>query len=247
MRCFTSHTTPGIVFTLSLLSIISRFGCATMRGKAMSDTVYTMTAYFPYFQSNKWTYSNKAGDEVKEVNYVIEGSETFSGIEVPKKVQVENTEEYFCTYVDPVLGVRDFKHHLGMAPEYLIYTPPTNVIPAKMRVGDTHYNTSHLFRHNNDGTIKDEGSFYDTTIFEAVERVTVPAGTFENCPKIVLIRDDVFSDLVVNVVFTQWLAKGVGIIKSNAKVMIYSPQGGDPFVVESSEDLVRAIIDGTSY
>lgn len=247
MSYLTSHRTTGMVFTLLLLIIVSSFGCATMGGSSMSDTVYTMTTYFPCSQGDRWTYSNKAGDKVKEVNYVIEGSETFNGIEVPKKVQVENTEEYFCTYVDPVLGIRDFKHHLGMAPEYLIYTPPTNVIPAKMKVGDIHYNTSHLFRHNHDGTIKGEGGFFDTTIFEAVEKVTVPAGTFENCPKVILIRDDVFSDMVVNVVFTQWLAKGVGIIKSKAKVMIYSPEGGEPFVVESSEELVRATIDGTSY
>jgi hypothetical protein len=137
----------------------------------MSDTVYVIPPYFPYSQGNKWTYAHKRGDEISEVNYVIDGTETFNGREVPKRIQAENTEEYFCTLVDPVYGVSDFKHHIGMAPEYLIYTPPANVIPARMKVGDMHYSTSHLFRFNYDGTLKDEGSFYDTTVFETVETV----------------------------------------------------------------------------
>jgi len=116
-----------------------------------------------------------------------------------------------------------------------------------MRVGDIHYNTSHLFRHNKDGTIKDEGSFYDTTILEAVEDVSVPAGKFDNCLKVTLIRDDVFSDLIVNVVLTEWLAKGVGIVKSHAKVNIYSPLGGEPFKVDASDELLHAKVDGSIY
>lgn len=76
---------------------------------------------------------------------------------------------------------------------------------------------SNLFRFNYDGTLKDEGSFYDTTVFETVEAVTVPAGTFEKCLKLILIRDDVFSDIVINVILTEWIAHGVGIVKSSAK------------------------------
>jgi hypothetical protein len=213
----------------------------------MSDTVYDIPLYFPFSQGDKWTYSHKAGGEVKEVSYLIEGSETFHGIKVPKKVQVENREEFFCTYVDPVLGIRDFKHNIGMTSQYLIYTPPTIVIPAKMKAGDIHYNTSHLFRHNQDGIIEAEGSFYATTILEAVENVTVPAGEFKNCLKIVLIKDDVFSDMVVNVVQTQWVAKKVGTVKDSVKVNIYSPEGGDPFKVEASEELTHVEIDGIRY
>ena len=206
----------------------------------MSDIFYDIPLYFPFAQGNKWNYSHKSGDEIKEASYLIEGTETFHGIEVPKKVQVENREEFFCTYVDPVLGIRDFKHNIGMTSQYLIYTPPTNMLPAKMKVGDIHYNTSHLFRHNQAGEIEGEGSFYGTTILEAVENVTVPAGEFKNCLKIVLIKDDVFSDMVVNVVQTQWVARGIGTVKDSFKVNIYSPEGGDPFKVEASEELTHA-------
>jgi hypothetical protein len=209
----------------------------------MSDTFYDIPSYFPFFQGNKWTYSHKSGDEIKAVTYLIEGSETFHGIEVPKKVQVENREEFFCTYVDPVLGVRDFKHNIGMTSQYLVYTPPTNVIPAKMKAGDIHYNTSHLFRHNQDGVIDAEGSYYGTTILETVENVTVPAGEFKNCLKIVLIKDDVFSDMVVNVIQTQWVARRVGTVKDSVRVNIYSPEGGEPFQVEASEELTHAEVN----
>jgi len=213
----------------------------------MRDTVHAIPPYFPYAQGNKWTYAHKRGDEISEVNYVIEGAETFNGREVPKRVQVENTEEYFCTLVDPVYGVSDFKHHIGMAPEYLIYTPPANVIPARMKVGDMHYSTSHLFRFNYDGTLKDEGSFYDTTVFETVEAVTVPAGTFEKCLKLILTRDDVFSEIVINVILTEWIAQGVGIVKSSAKVTIYSPGGEDPFIAGADDELRKAVLNGKSY
>lgn len=203
--------------------------------------MYNISSYFPISQGSKWIYSHRSGENTNKVTYLIDGTENFNGLEVPKKVQVDNPEEYFCTYVDPVFGVRDFKHHLGMNPGYLIYTPPTNIIPAKMDVGNIHYNTCHLFRHDNDGTITDEGEFYDTTIFEAVENVSVPAGKFDNCLKITLIRDDVFSDIVVNVKITEWLAKGVGIVKSHAKVNIYSPQGGEPFKADASDELLSFI------
>jgi len=213
----------------------------------MDNGIYSIPSYFPYSQGNKWTYIHKRGDEVSEVNYLIEGTESFNGVEVPKRVQLENTEEYFCTLVEPVYGISDYKHHIGMAPEYLIYTPPANVIPAKMRVGDIHYNTSHLFRFNSDGTLKDEGSFYDTTVFQAVESVTVPAGTFDQCLKLILTRDDVFSDMVIKVNLTEWVAEGVGIVKSIAKVIIYSPEGGEPFIVGADDELRHAAIGKQSY
>ncbi|MBI5373975.1 MAG: hypothetical protein HZA77_00960 [Candidatus Schekmanbacteria bacterium] len=210
----------------------------------MNDTIYNMSSYFSILQGNRWTYFNKSDRGEKEVSYKIEGSEIFHGVEVPKKVQVDNEEEYFCTLVDPVYGVRDYKHHLGMAPNYLIYTPPTLVIPAKMRAGDIHYNTCHLFRHNSDGSMQDEGEFYDITVFDGVENVTVPAGKFDDCLKVTLTRDDVFSEIVINVVLTEWLAKGIGIVKSDARVNIYSPQGGEPFIMNSSDLLISAVIGG---
>ena len=213
----------------------------------MGNDIYSIPSYFPYAQGNKWAYAHKRGEEVSEVNYLIEGTESFNGVEVPKRIQLENTEEYFCTLVDPVYGISDYKHHIGMVPEYLIYTPPANIIPAKMRVGDIHYNTSHLFRFNSDGTLKDEGSFYDTTVFEAVESVTVPAGTFDRCLKLILTRDDVFSDMVIKVILTEWITEGVGIVKNTARVIIYSPAGGEPFIAKAEEELKQALIDGKSY
>lgn len=210
----------------------------------MREVTYDMPLYFPYAQGNRWSYTHTRGDEISEVNYAIEGAENFHGVEVPKRVQIENTKEYFCTLVDSVYGISDYKHHIGMAPEYLIYTPPANVIPAKMGVGDIHYNTSHLFRFNSDGTLKDEGSFYDTTLFETIESVTVPAGTFDTCLKLILTRDDVFSDMVIKVMLTEWVAEGVGIVKSKAKVIIYSPEGGEPFIAEADDELRHAVIEG---
>ena len=213
----------------------------------MSDHPYNTPLYFPYAQGNKWTYAHQRSDESTEVTYVIEGAETFHGIEVPKKVQVENPEEYFCTSADPVYGIRDFKHHIGMAPEYLIYTPPAYVMPATMKPGDLHQSTSHLLRYNSDGTQKDTGSFYVTTFFEAVEEVSVPAGTFDSCLKLIITRDDVFSDMIINVVFNEWLAHGVGIVKNIARVTIYSPEGGDPFIAEAREELRQATVGGKKY
>ncbi len=82
---------------------------------------------------------------------MIEGAETFNGKEVPKRVQVENTEEYFCTLVDPVYGV------------------------------------------------------------------------------------------------SEWIAQGVGIVKSSAKVTIYGPGGEDPFIAGADDELRKAVLNGKSY
>ena len=213
----------------------------------MSGKVFDISSYYSHNQGNRWTYRHKSGEDESEVTYVIDGSETFLGVEVPKKVQEDNPEEYFCTLIDPVYGVRDFKHHIGMSPNYLIYTPPTTIIPAKMSSGDIHYNATHLFRHKYDGEIQDEGEFYDITRFETIEDVETPAGIFKECPKLTLIRDNVFSDLVVNVVFTQWMATEVGIIKIGAKVNRYSPKDGEHYTVDSMDILISAQVDGKKY
>lgn len=213
----------------------------------MNGGLYDISSYYSHNQGNQWTYRHKSGENESEVTHIIEDSETFFGIKVPKKVQQDNPEEYFCTLIDPVYGVRDFKHHIGMSPNYLIYTPPTIVIPAKMSPGEIHYNASHLFRHKYDGEIQDEGSFYDITRFECAEDVTTPAGVFKECPKFTIIRDDVFSDLVVNVILRQWLAKGIGIVKSEAEVNIYSPQDCEPYSIESGDILLSAQVDGKNF
>ena len=119
----------------------------------MSSKIYDITSYYSHNQGNRWTYRHKAGVNESEVTHIIEGSETFSGVEVPKKVQADNPEEYFCTLIDPIYGIRDFKHHIGMSPNYLIYTPPTLIIPARMSPGEIHYNVSHLFRQNYEGKV----------------------------------------------------------------------------------------------
>ena len=53
--------------------------------------------------------------------------------------------------------------------------------------------------------------------------------------------------MVIKVVLTEWIAEGVGIVKSNAKVIIYSPEGGEPFIAGADEELRQALIDGKSY
>jgi len=60
---------------------------------------------------------------------------------------------------------------------------------------------------------------------------------------LILKKDDVFSDMVVNVVQTQWVAEKIGVVKESVKVNIYSPEGGDPFKVEASEELTQAEVD----
>ncbi|RMF94275.1 MAG: hypothetical protein D6734_08235 [Candidatus Schekmanbacteria bacterium] len=210
----------------------------------MNSVIYDMTSFFPYNQGNRWSYKHISNGNESEVSYIIDGVETFFGVQVPKKVQEDNPDEYFCTLIDPIYGVRDFKHHIGMSPNFLVYTPPTIIIPAKMALGQIHYNTSHLFRHKYDGEIQDEGEFYDVTRFENIEDIETPAGIFKECPKLTLIRDDVFSDLVVNVIFTQWMAKDVGIVKLHSKVNIYSPQNPEPYIVESEDIITSADIDG---
>ena len=59
--------------------------------------------------------------------------------------------------------------------------------------------------------------FMTTTVFERIEPVMVPAGKFDRCLKLVLTRDDVFSDMVIKVILTQWIAEGVGIGKKQCQ------------------------------
>ena len=212
----------------------------------MRECFYDMVAFFPLSQGNRWCYAHTAMGSDSELTYVIEGCEHFNGLEVPRKYQEKNRDEYFCTQADPVYGIRDFKHHLGTAPMYLVYTPPAVMVPSKIKIGEVYTAASHLMRYNSNDSYLDQGSYYGTSYLEAIEDITVPAGTFLGCCKVIMTRVDVFSDLLVSVHMTEWLAKGVGTVKSSAKVTISSPEGGDPFQVESSDLLMSAVIDGSS-
>jgi hypothetical protein len=80
-----------------------------------------------------------------------------------------------------------------------------------------------------------------------MENINVPAGEFKDCLKITSVRDDVYPDLIVTVTQTQWLAKGVGIVKYSYAVKIYSPKGGAPFLVNGVNELVRAKVGGKVF
>ncbi len=213
----------------------------------LSQGMVELWEYFPTGQKDRWTFLNRRGDEEKEVTYVIDGREKINGVDVPKRVQEDFPTEYFCTMAGSVYGVRDFKHSIGMTGDYMLYTPPTVVIPARMHVGNVHYNNASLLRYEGDGTFKAFGSFHSSTVLEARETVEVKAGRFDRCARLHIVRDDVFEDVVVTVVFKIWTVEHLGTIKSEAHVTIYSPASPEPFVVDSMEELVSAEVGVKKY
>jgi hypothetical protein len=203
----------NVLFAL-LLVITSLILTGCFGGKEESSsggTTYTIADYCPVAVGNMWLYQDDNG--TYEWDYYV-AHETYEGKDAYKD------EEGWYYHVSSTDGLWDYDEDLGKWVQDL---------PAQMKVGDSFSWTEKITDEN--GT--EIGTFKHTVTLEAVEDVTVPAGTFSDALKI-KFEETYASGETYTVTGTVWLAKGVGEVK-------YEQDDG------TMEELVYASVNGKTY
>ncbi len=182
---------------------------------------YNVTEYFPLAEGNSWTYETEDGVHTKTVS----GTETLHGRLFSRLLnQADGSIDYWQAQPEGL--------YLGgfyQPAEGRISYDPAFHIANGMDIGD--------LVNDEEATAYLDSSSAGTAWFDYhfvdVEDVTVPAGTFQGCMKLMMsvqVMDEPEEQFYV------WVARGVGIVKFEA---------GD--LSGHWEVLISANVNGTSY
>ncbi len=172
---------------------------------------YALKDYMPQAVGSTWTMKSTRGEEASTLTVEITETRDIEGQQVPLALTKNAegvamrgsldlvTEDKLTMFGGMFRGRGDQESEL--APR--LYTPPLE-FPGKMTVGQSAEATLKMRRGDQE--------FESTTKLElaAVEDVTVPKGTFEDCLKLVTTRSFGRGEMTT----TTWYAKGVGEVKS---------------------------------
>jgi hypothetical protein len=212
-------------------------------------TTYNTAEYFPLGQGDTWTLSGtrtiNGQQESDTFTLTISGTENIGGVVAVKRVEQSGNYLLF-TNTNGITCYKEYNvgRHQGEW-YYDVFNPPITILPAVVSIGtkqpfnSTVYHTARTFSAT--GTVSG-----DATV-EGVENITVQAGTFTGCLKLKLTWNLTSSDgkHQENVVFTSWLAKGVGIVKATGQNTNIS--NGDVETFTWTEELVSATVGGVHY
>jgi hypothetical protein len=217
---------------------------------------YNPAEYYPLNEGDQRTYLYTVDivggpNDGMHISIPIEsfvfGKEVVNGMQTIKMGGVPPNDDYFCWRMD-LQGLKLCKLYLSMTKRYRIFEPPLVTFPSIFNVGDVYERSSSVSIHSDDDDIVVERLAGDTTLtFKSVEDVTVPAGTFEDCPKISLLGNyDKESGGTYESFYTTWYAKGVGMVK---EIMITKSSYlvGEDVETTVTFELIRATVDGITH
>ena len=112
-----------------------------------------------------------------------------------------------------------------------VYNPPAIGLPFKMRIGDTFETSSTVTEYDPDGNIIGTNDIYTHMTLLAEEDITVKAGSFTKCLKLLKKENDEGKWSMAFV----WLAHGIGEVKrdilgSEVRELISLTMPGKTFV-----------------
>ena len=195
----------------------------------MAVPTFSAADYFPLNVGDTRTTSNNctftchsprnpgSGTFTEVYTDTVSGTETVNNITGYKMGDPVNGDYNLISNVNGLMMLKQYDVEglfPGTAWSQFIFEPPVTILPSSFSIGIHitgsglgHFSDSSGFQITGTGTV-------DSTV-EAIEDVTVPAGTFANCIK---VRWK-FSRTAANGSYQQtddvtfWLAKGVGIVK----------------------------------
>jgi hypothetical protein len=198
------------------------------------STYQPQNDYFPMGQGDTWTYYDLARQ--KNETHLISGTETVNGVDATKMIVGEDTYLLFDIYNGTlrIHKIYFLDAIAGCGWSQIVLNPAVIMIPAELSIGVKNTFSTTTKYTNCKGASASQTTTLEVTL-EAVEDVTVPAGTFEDCLKYNFKVASIFNPQgqTENTDQTWWMAEGVGNVKT----------------IENgrTEELISATVGGVSY
>lgn len=200
--------------------------------------------YFPLNDGNIWVYEIKEDNTVSIEKSKIDGKEYVNNKETIKMVYEDG--RYDCIGRDSE-GIKAYKE-VDVDGSYLVFTPPFIILPFN-KESPKKYKCSYLIYDNEGCLIPNSGGEITMEIkFEAREGITIPAGKFLNCIKVLKSEswdsdDGGFAEAKSIV----WFAKGVGKVEEISEEIGYDAEEGSAYTDTEQCELKRAIVNSVEY
>jgi hypothetical protein len=225
--------------------VMTLFGCP-----------YNPAKYYPLNEGDERTYlytldiiggPNDGLHISMPIESFVFGKELVNGMQTIKMGGLPPNDDYFCWRID-LQGLKLCKLYRSMTNRYRIYEPPIVLFPSMFNVGDVYKRSYSVSIHSADDDTVVERLTGDTTVtFESVEDVTVPADTFEDCPKTSIFGIyDKESGGTYESSYTTWYAKNVGMVKETL-VEKSTYLVGEDIEATVTFELISATVDGITH
>ena len=157
---------------------------------------YDMADYFPLNQGDEWIYVGKTNHPLESIylpyseKRSINGTELVNGVETTKIfLNADTGTNYWCWAIDSE-GVKKYKwYHEGFG-YYVVFDSPEIYFPAWLDVGETYQDSFAATVYSiDDDSILHAVTGNNSITLESVEDVTVIAGRFKDCLKLIFFEE----------------------------------------------------------
>jgi len=213
---------------------LSGVGLCVFLSVLRSAFAYDLREYYPLAEGNRWQYAitemNGSENILKEEN-MVKGTEMVGDLNVTKLIYGENNYKLIMVFPE---GLRIYK---DVEAEIIdIFDPP---ITTYFENGEK---LSSAIQGSNSENSVVGGTITTVSALESTEDITVPAGTFENCLKFSIEREEkISSGWEESSLCKVWLAKGIGRVK---EFCINTEEGKNSTKLV---ELIFAIVDGKKF
>ena len=212
--------------------------------------------YYPLNEGDEWTHlftldivggPNDGMHISMPMEMFVLGEEWVNGMKTIKVGGLPPNDDYFCWRID-LQGLKLCKLYRSMTKRYMINEPPLITFPSIFNVGDVYTASYSVSIHSAvDDTVIDRLTGDTTVTYVSDEDVTVPYGTFEDCPKISLVGTyDKESGGTNEHTYTTWYAEGVGMVKETV-IDKSTFLDEEDIEVTVTNELISATVDGVTY
>jgi hypothetical protein len=223
----------------------------------VSAVAYNMADYIPLNQGDEWIYSMSMTVEGGELEgeygpmlskTAVNGTEVVSEVEtvkLEKRTPANSKKADYVCYVFDSEGLKDYKeYNVNYTGNIAVFEEGILIMPAQLDLGEVHQQSSPFKSYDANGNLISTDTGNITNSIVAVEDVSTPAGTFQDCLKIESTQT--VDSLTFRREANYWRARDVGAVKMNIADYLIDPEEGD-ISVNLTYELVSATVNGVSY
>lgn len=237
-------------FIAAIVGVLLLWVCVGLPGQAAAEhaEAYRLAEYRPLHQDDAWSYHHVSDSEDENtVNQSVTGVEAGDIMEFIRLQVAENGNYQLLTNTDGIVLYESFT--AGDAGwTAFAYEPPYVLFPAEMTAGISYTSEpAEVTRTLPEGNAALIATMARESVLEGVEEVTVPAGKFEDCLRILHRMTITFANGGVKTCDEyNYLAKRVGLVKGRSHCTM-TPVEGEVSTSNDSRELLSATVGGVTY